>query len=313
MTPEQWQQEFRKELDRLREPIERLCALITLSPYNSSSSHVKYDTTSLMRKVFATLANEADENKSYFSVDIALLQKLYDVLTFLPKPAAHLNYLKKHYEISEILEFALGQILDEDNDWEDYYIPCDMEADEKDRVLENIAHLCKHWQELLHVLENEINCKQESERLMEQMHSSANKIDNKKQLQYMCKPVYSLLNEHPWNQKARKLLEDSEGIHCPKEELHILTLMDWGMNNRGEKMRKIHRELETRCGSYELEWKPAELRSWTPIKAMFYITSATDVSPCHDLPDLMEAGTPLEGAITLLYHLVNVMEYRHEI
>ncbi|MDE0314797.1 MAG: hypothetical protein OXM61_07845 [Candidatus Poribacteria bacterium] len=312
MTPEQWQQEFRKELDRLREPIERLCSLITLRP-NHFSWGTPYDTTSLIREVFANLANETDENKSYFSVDIALLEELYHVLKLLPKPEAHLNYLKKNYEISEIHKVALRQILGECNDLEDYGYPHDMEADEKDRVLENIAHLCQHWQELLHALENEINCKQEIKCLMDQMPSGSNKIDREKQLSYMCKPVCSLLNKHPWNQKARELLEDVEGIFCSKEELHILTLINWGLNNKGQKMENIRRELQNRCGMYEIEWKPAELKSWTPIQAMFYITSETDARPYNDLPDLMEAGTPLEGAIALIYHLIDLMEYRHEI
>ena len=61
------------------------------------------------------------------------------------------------------------------------------------------------------------------------------------------------------------------------------------------------------------KWKPAEMTHWTPIQAMFYITSGTDYDLIHDLSDLMEAGTPLEGAIALLRHLVALMESRHEI
>lgn len=49
MTPEQWKEEFRKELDALREPIERLDALIKLYPYKGSCH-------SAIRESFTALA-----------------------------------------------------------------------------------------------------------------------------------------------------------------------------------------------------------------------------------------------------------------
>ena len=51
MTPEQWKQEFRNELDALREPIERLDALLKLYPYKLSRNRA-------IRESFAALANE---------------------------------------------------------------------------------------------------------------------------------------------------------------------------------------------------------------------------------------------------------------
>ncbi|MDE0315420.1 MAG: hypothetical protein OXM61_10995 [Candidatus Poribacteria bacterium] len=293
MTPEQWKDEFQKELDALREPIDRLCALITLTPKY-------YSHECLIRQVFATLVNEQENDVSY-RIDASRLERLYHLLKHLPRPAAEQDYCKKHNALSEILQFALGQILS-------VYID---EGDSDDLVL-----MCQHWQELLNPLENEIGYEQELARLIAEMTPNLTKSEIARQIRAIRKPAhynYTLLNVHPWNMKARELLAGEDGIYYPSEALHILKLMNYGLNNKGEKMRKIRRELEKRCGMYELEWKPAEMARWRPIQAMFYITSATDYNPSHYLPGLMESETALEGAIALLYHLVDLMEYRHEI
>lgn len=297
MTPEQWQDEFRKELDKLSEPIDRLCALITLTPKY-------YSHEDLIRKALDNRANihgflDKQKNNSYSRVDTASLERLYQLLKFLPRPTANQDYLKKYNALSEIQLFALGEIL---------AVYTDEDSDEDDLVL-----ICEHWRELLQPLENEIGYERGLARLIAETKPNLTRSDIERQIDWMSKSTHcTLLNAHPWNQKARELL-DVEGVYCPSDQLHIITLMDYGLNNKGERMRKILRELQNRCGMYELEWKPAEMAGWKPIQAMFYITSGTDYDRIHDLPDLMEAGTPLEGAIALLYHLVALMESRHEI
>ena len=146
MTPEQWKQEFRKELDALREPIERLDALLKLYPYKLSRN-------SAIRESFAALANEQD-NERFYRIDTDLLETLYQLLKFLPKADSHLDWLKKQYEVSEIQHFALMEFIDFCSSWGDYYDVHKMEESEKDKVLENIATQCEHWRELLGMIQN---------------------------------------------------------------------------------------------------------------------------------------------------------------
>lgn len=297
MTPEQWQDEFREELDKLSEPIDRLCALITLTPKY-------YSHEDLIRKALDNRANirplDKQKNNAYSRVDTARLERLYQLLKFLPRPAANQDHLKKYNALFEIQLFALGEIL---------AVYTDEASDEDD-----LALICQHWRELLQPLENEIGYERGLARLIAETKPNLTRSDIERQINWMSKSTHcTLLNAHPWNQKARELLEDVEGIRFLPDQLHIITLMDYGLNNKGRRMRKILSELQSRCGMYELEWKPAEMAHWTPIQAMFYITSGTDYDIIHDLPDLMQAGTPLEGAIALLRHLVDLMESRHEI
>ena len=70
-TREQWKQEFRNELDALREPIERLDALLKLYPYKLSRS-------STIRETFAELENE-QKNEAFYRIDTDHLEKLYQL------------------------------------------------------------------------------------------------------------------------------------------------------------------------------------------------------------------------------------------
>ena len=298
MTPKQWQDEFRQELEKLCEPIDRLCALITLTPkYHSPENLIKQV---LANRVDIQELCDEQKNEEAARVDAVGLEKLYQMLKLLPRPVAGQNYIEKHNALSEIQLFALGQILsvctDEDSDTDD------------------LVSMCEHWQELLNPLENEIGYEKGLARLIAEITPNLTYGEIQRQIVNRSRRTHcTLLNAHPWNRKALKLLEDAEGISCSPGQLHILTLMFYGLDNKGERMRKVRGALEKRCGMYELEWKPAEMASWIPMHAMFYITSATDYNPSHYLPEFMEAETVLEGSIALLCHLVDLMEYRHEI
>ena len=152
MTPEQWKQEFRKELEALREPIERLDALLKLYPYKLSCN-------SAIRETLASLANEPKKEEHY-RIDADCLEKLYQLLALLPKPDAYLDWLKKQYEVSEVQHFALTEFIDFCSSWGDYDDVHKMEELEKDKILENIATRCEYWQKLLGMIQDDENCEQ---------------------------------------------------------------------------------------------------------------------------------------------------------
>ena len=311
MTPEQWKQEFRKELDALREPIERLDALLTLYPYKLSRN-------SAIRESFAALTNEQD-NERFYRIDTDLLEKLYQLLKFLPKADSHLEWPKKQYEVSEIQHFALMEFIDFCSSWGNYYDIHEMEESEKDKVLENIATQCEHWQELLGMIQNDENCEQIA-LFPTQPPEHVNEKLRMEDLWYSCKPVYLLLNNHPWNKKAKELLDqvyEYEGHYNRTPEgnqrLHVVSLMDFGLQSRLPEMIDMRNSYGISDG---IEYKIYDdFSRWSPIQVMHYITAPMDDPECtaNNLSDLMEAETTVEGSSALLWHLKEQMVYRGEI
>ena len=311
MTPEQWKQEFRNELEALREPIERLDALLKLYPYKLSRNRA-------IRESFAALANEQDNDK-FYPIDTNLLEKLYQLLKFLPKADSHLEWLKKQYEVSEIQHFALMEFIDFCSSWGNYYDIHEMEESEKDEVLRNIAINCEHWQKLLGMEQNEWGIEHLT-LFLAQPPEHVNEKLRMEGLWYSCKPVYLLLNNHPWNRKAKELLDqvyESEGHYNRTQEgnqqLHIISLMDFGLQSRLHEMIKIR---ERDWFSDSIEYKIyGDFSDWSPIQVMHYITAPMDDPECtvNNLPDLMEAETTVDGAGALLWHLKEQMTYRGEI
>ena len=311
MTPEQWKQEFKKELEALREPIERLDALLKLYPYKLSRN-------SAIREAFAALANEQD-NDRFYPIDTNLLEKLYQLLKFLPKPDAYLDRLKKQYEVSEIQHFALMEFIDFCSSWGNYYDIHKMEESEKDEVLRNIATNCEHWQELLGMEQNEWG----TEHLTLFLAQPPEHVNEKLRMEglwYSCKPVYLLLNNHPWNKKAKELLyqvyEYEEHYNRTLEgnqRLHVVSLMDFGLQSRLPEMIDMRNSYGI---SDIIEYKIYDdFSHWSPIQVMHYITAPMDDPECtvNNLPDLMEAETTVDGAGALLWHLKEQMVYRGEI
>lgn len=311
MTPEQWKQEFRNELDALREPIERLDALLKLYPYKLSSS------TSIIREALASLANEP-KKEEYYRIDADCLEKLYQLLALLPKPDSYLDWLKKHYEVSEIQHFALMEFIDFCSIWGDYYDVHKMKELEKDKVLQNIATQCEHWRKLLGMIQNDEDCEQVA-LFPTQPPVHVNEKLRMEGLWYICKPVYLVLNNHPWNRKAKELLDQvheyEEHYNRTREgnqQLHIISLMVFGIQSRFPEMIKIR---ERDWFSDSMEYKIYDSFShWSPIQVMHYITAPMDdpESTVNNLHEFMEAETTVEGAEVLLWHLKEQMAYRGE-
>lgn len=311
MTPEQWRQEFRNELDALREPIERLDALLKLYPYKLSRS-------STIRETLVSLANEP-KKEEYYRIDVDCLEKLYQLLALLPKPDAYLDWLKKQYEVSEIQHFALMEFIDFCSSWGDYDDVHKMEELEKDKILENIATQCEYWQKLLGMIQDDEDCEQIA-LFPTQPPAHVNEKLRMEGLWYTCKPVYLLLNDYPWNRKAKELLDqvyESEGHYNRTQEgnqqLHIISLMDFGLQSRLHEMIKIR---ERDWFSDSIEYKIyGDFSHWSPIQVMHYITApmGDPESTVNNLHEFMEAETTVEGAGTLLWHLKEQMTYHGEI
>ena len=311
MTPEQWKQEFRNELDALREPIERLDALLILYPY-------KLSINSKIRETFTELENE-EKNDAFYRIDTGLLEKLYQLLVFLPKPDSHLDWLKKQYEVSEIQNFALKEFIEFCSSWGNYYDVHEMEESDKDKVLENIATQCEHWQELLGLAQNDRVGEQLS-LFPTQPPAHVNEKLTLEGLWYTCKPIHLLLNNHPWNQKAKELLDQVyeyqtqyDQTRNGNQQLHVISLMGFGIHSKLPEMIKTR---QRDWFSDNIEYKIyGDFTYWTPIQVMHYITAPMDDPECtvNNLHDLMEAETTVEGAGALLWHLKEQMTYRGEI
>ena len=311
MSPEQWKEEFRKELDALREPIERLDALLRLYPYKLSRNRA-------IRETFAALVNEQD-NERFYRIDIDLLDKLYQLLKFLPKPDAYLEWLKKQNEISEIQLFALMEFIDFCSSWGNYYDIHEMEEKEKDETLWHIATNCEHLQELLGMEQDEWG----REYLSLFQNQSPEHVNEKQRLEglwYTSKPMYLLLNNHPWNKKAKELLDQVyeyqtqyDQTHNGNQQLHVISLMGFGIQSNLAEMVEIR---QRDWFSDDIEFKLyGDFSYLTPIQVMHYITAPLDDPEftVNNLPELMEAETAVEGARALLWHLKEQMTYRCEI
>ena len=103
MTQEQWRQEFRQEIRGLHKPSLRLYALLQLHP----------DETQLGQDMRDALeaAEKEGWNRNSGTLGVSLLEHLYYLLTRLPMPRSEKDMMKKQYELSEIQEFALTELL----------------------------------------------------------------------------------------------------------------------------------------------------------------------------------------------------------
>lgn len=304
MTPEQWKEEVRKELDALREPIERLKALITLCPYTSPHSRP-------IRETFAQLENE-EKDPTVYRIDVDLLERLYQILTHLPKPSSHLDWMKKRYELSEILHYALKDFM------EFCSAASDMIEIEKGEVLCYIATQCKHWQQLLGSIQDDRDCEQLA-LFSTQPPAHVNEEQTLEGLWYTCKPYHLLLNKHPWNLKAKELLDqvheyqtEYDKVGNDNQQLHVISLMEFGIQSNLAEMAEIR---QRDWFSDDIKYKIySDFQYWTPIQVKHYITDPMDDPECtvNNLPELMEAETTVEGARALLWHLKEQMSYYGE-
>ena len=311
MTPEEWKKELKNELDALREPIERLNALLTLYPYKLSRNKT-------IKEAFTELENEEKEER-YYGIKIGNLVMLYHILTHLPKPSSYLAWMKKRYEISEIQQFALIDFIEFCSEWGNYYDVHEMDESAKDKVLQDIAKHCEHWQELLKSIQNDSDSHQLS-LFQNQPPDHVNIKQTLEGLWYTCKPVHLLLNKHPWNQKAKELLDQVyeyqtqyDQTRNGNQQLHVISLMEFGIHSNLAEMVKLR---QSDWFSDEIEQKIyCDFIYWTPIQVMHYITAPMDDPECtvNSLPELMEAETTVEGAEALLWHMKEQMTYRYEI
>ena len=113
-----------------------------------------------------------------------------------------------------------------------------MEESEKDKVLENIATQCEHWQELLGLVQNDRVGEQLS-LFPTQPPAHVNEKLTLEGLWYICKPVYLSLNNHPWNQKAKELLDQVyeyqtqyDQTRNGNQQLHVISLMGFGIHSK---------------------------------------------------------------------------------
>lgn len=223
---------------------------------------------------------------------------------------------KKRYELSEIQQFALKDFMEFCSEWGNYYDVHKMEESEKDKILENIARHCEHWQELLKSIQNDSDS-QQSALLPAQPPEHVNEKQTLDGLWYTCKPVHLLLNKHPWNRKARDLLdqvyeyqEQYDQAGNGNQQLHVISLMDFGIQSKLSELVEIR---QSDWFSDEIELLIyGDFTYWTPIQVMHYITAPMDDPECtvNNLYELMEAETAVEGAVALLLHLKEQINYR---
>jgi hypothetical protein len=156
MTQEQWQQEFRQEIRGLHEPSLRLYALLQLHP----------DETQLGQDIKDALEASEKEmwNQGRRVLDVSLLERLYYILTALPTPRWQMDMMKKQYELSEIQELALTELLTMGT-----LIPEELpfygEASAKE-ALDQIAKVCLRWRVLLDPMQKELESSREEIRLI---------------------------------------------------------------------------------------------------------------------------------------------------
>jgi hypothetical protein len=146
MTQEQWQQEFRQEIRGLHEPSLRLYALLQLYP----------DETQLGQDIKDALEAAEKEmwNQGRGGFDVSLLERLYYILTALPTPRWQMDMMKKQYELSEIQELALTELLAMGILIPEEF-PLYGEASAKE-ALDQIAKVCLRWRVLLDPMQKEL-------------------------------------------------------------------------------------------------------------------------------------------------------------
>lgn len=146
MTQEQWRQEFRQEIRSLHKPSLRLYALLQLHP----------DETQLGQDIKDALKAAEKEiwNQSTGPLNVSLLERLYNLLTALPMPRSQMDMMKEQYELSEIQELALAELLNMGMLISEE-LPQYSEASAK-KALDQIAKVCLRWKVLLDPMQKEL-------------------------------------------------------------------------------------------------------------------------------------------------------------
>lgn len=152
--------------------------------------------------------------------------------------------------------------------------------------------------------------------LLEPIHKIIKPIPH--ELTDIYRPIFSILNEHPWNQKSRELLKPDKPYYLDDENLHVLSLIHFGISSSEPEMIESREMINAEwweCGIQKIKNKLDEFRlNYTPIQIMFYITTPpSETYTDNDLPELMEAKNAVDGATVLLDHLLSLMEYNKEI
>lgn len=146
MTQEQWRQEFREEIRGLHKPSLRLQALLQLHP----------DETKLGQDIKDVLDTVEKEvwNRDTGPFGVSLLEHLYYLLTRLPMPRSEMDMMKKQYELSEIQEFALTELLSIGMLIPEELPQYDETAAKK--ALDQITKVCLRWKVLLDPMQKEL-------------------------------------------------------------------------------------------------------------------------------------------------------------
>lgn len=146
MTQEQWQQEFREEIRGLHKPSLRLHALLQLHP----------DETKLGQDIKDVLDAVEKEvwNQNTGPLSVSLLERLYYLLSMLSMPRSQMDMMKKQYDLSEIQEFALTELLSIGMLIPEELPQYDETAAKK--ALDQIAKVCLRWKVLLDPMQEEL-------------------------------------------------------------------------------------------------------------------------------------------------------------
>lgn len=108
------------------------------------------------------------------------------------------------------------------------------------------------------------------------------------------------LNYHPLNQKAKYLLQKKPNYKRLTSELYIHQLMHFGLQNMNEDMRQKRQEIRNQHLLQHLEVKVKTLRwDMTDPEFMSWLLQNKNLSA------LLETGTLIEGATTVLWIVIN--------
>ena len=145
MNTKQWIQEFREELNELYIPALRLFVITRLYPYEVWP---EYEIKTTFDTIQRDLANEEQ-----VKLDTTLFENLYRILSLLPEPRAHNALMNERYELSEMQQSALNQLIDLGINLKQL---SELPQTNIDKSLENFSNVCKHWKELLEPLQNNL-------------------------------------------------------------------------------------------------------------------------------------------------------------
>ena len=135
MTREQWKNELIEEIRKLRIPATRLYALLQLHP---DEQHRGKD----IQDIFEKVAREFWNYEQAGGI-MSLLEFLHGLLANLPMPRSVYEIQKAHYQLTQIQECALNELLTIGS-----YIPYELPSyndNSAKKTLEVIADVCHKW------------------------------------------------------------------------------------------------------------------------------------------------------------------------